>query len=158
MTIQASAIFTDIQSGEKSLVQIRLVEFAIEVQFAEPNKILHWPCAEIESPGPSSYLSQTVRHKSAPSHELKIDSTFLYDSLAERAPGVAVRNDLVPELTRDWKTRETMWQSLSLNRWRSLWTDSAAQQDSYGHLMHDKTTRLGILLIVVIGMALAVFW
>lgn len=158
MTTRATATFTDTQSGKKSSAQINLVESTLEVRVMGQDKILYWPVAEVESPGPNSYLSQTIRHKSAPFHELKLDSTFLYDNLAERAPGIAVRRELVPDLTRDWKAHEKMWQSLSLNRWRSLWTGSQVQQDSYRHLMHDNATRLGILVVVVIGIALSVFW
>jgi hypothetical protein len=155
---QGTGTLTDVTTQLTRQVTLRLEEDGLSLQIAGQDNILRWKFAEIESPRSSSHLSRTVRHSSTPFQEVKIDSTFLYDSLAERASGVAVRIELVPDITRDWKAREKMWQSLTLNRWRALWIGPQVEQESYLRLMQDKMTRLGILIVVVLGAGLASFW
>ena len=156
--LKGTGTLSDTATRRSEAVRLELDAAGLIVTGADLDKPQRWPLADIESPGPSSYLSQMVRRVSAPHIGVKIDSTFLYDALAERAPGVAVRADQVPSQSRDWKANERMWQYQSLNLRRILWIGPREQVKNYHHLMHDRYTRLPIYFVILGGALLYLWW
>lgn len=142
-------------AGAEKSVSLALDDHHLKVAGAALTEPQYWRLDDIETVG--THLSQVVRRISNPLPELKLGSTYFYDLLADRAPHVAVRSELVPEITRDWKAKTGIWQSQSLNLWRFLWVGPEEQRRSYHDLMHMRRGRLVLYFIGLAGLLITLW-